>query len=91
MCLVDNYRSERLPAILIKNLELDWVPDDQTLRDWHKDNHQAGRWAERCHVGQLILPTQDGATAMRERILAGESLFELAGKYSIDRLRQKSQ
>ena len=38
----------------------------------------------RRHVGQLVVATRQEAEALRMRILKGESLFTLAGQYSID-------
>ncbi len=78
------YRRERLPALLLEGLQRQWVPDDRAMRDWYLDHPEVGRVLERRHVGQIVLASREEAEAMRRRILDGESLFELAGRYSVD-------
>ncbi len=81
---LESYRAERLPAMLIEKMERSWIPDEKTLSDWYEANPQVGRLPERRHVGQLVVADKAEAEVLRKRIVAGESLFELAGKYSID-------
>ncbi|OGT88383.1 MAG: foldase [Gammaproteobacteria bacterium RIFOXYA12_FULL_61_12] len=78
------YREERLPALLIEMKEKEWVSDEQQMRDWHSKHPEVSKIPERRHLGQLVVATREEAEALRGRILKGESLFELAGKYSID-------
>jgi len=78
------FRRERLPAMMLERKEREWVPDEQAMRDWFRAHPEVGQLNERRHVGQLVLASREEAEAMRKRILAGESLFELAGRYSID-------
>lgn len=78
------YREERLPAMLLEQMEAQWVPDEQAMRAWYQANPGVGRLDERRHVGQLVVATRAEAEALHRRILAGESLFVLAGQYSID-------
>jgi peptidyl-prolyl cis-trans isomerase C len=78
------FRQERLPALLIEQLEGQWAGDEQILRQYYDDHPELSYLSERWHVGQLVLSSYAQAAAMRKRILAGESLFVLAGRYSID-------
>jgi len=78
------YRQERLPALLVEKLEQQWAPDDQVLRAYYDTHPELSYLPERWHVGQLVVSSYAQAAAMRKRILAGESLFVLAGRYSID-------
>ena len=40
-------------------------------------------------MGQLVVATREEAETLRERILKGESLFNLAGSYSVDPIGRK--
>lgn len=81
---VERYRDERLPAILLERKEAEWVPDDDTLKAYFSSHPEIGHVAERRHIGMLVTPSYAQANAMRKRILNGESLFRLAGLYSVD-------
>ncbi len=48
------------------------------------DNPKIGRLEERRHIGQLVTASHEEAEALRQRILNGESLYELTSQYSID-------
>ncbi len=78
------YRQERLPALLVEQLERQWVPDDEVLRAYYDSHPGLSYLPERWHVGQLVVSSYAQAAVMRKRVLAGESLFVLAGRYSID-------
>ncbi len=78
------FRRERLPAMLMEKLEKQWAPDEKTLKDYYNKHPGLSYVPARWHVGQLVVSTYAQAAAMRKRILAGESLFRLAGRYSID-------
>lgn len=84
------FRNERLPALLVENLGREWLPDEAPLIAYYDSYPELGRILERRHIGQLVLTTREEATNMRKRILAGESLFALAGKYSIDPYGRKN-
>ena len=79
-----DYDRERLPAFLAERKEAEWVPNDQILKDYLQAHPEFARLPERWHLGQIVVRTRGEAEALRKRILAGESLFRLAGKYSID-------
>lgn len=78
------YLEERLPALLIEEQEKVWLADEQVLRDYFAAHPEYGRLVDRWHIGQLVVATRAEAEALRLRIGKGESLFELAGAYSID-------
>jgi peptidyl-prolyl cis-trans isomerase C len=79
-----SYRDERLPALLLERKDVEWAGDDARLEAWFNAHPDVGVVPERRHIGQLVVADRAQAEALRERIIAGESLFELAGEYSID-------
>ncbi|MCG6965595.1 MAG: peptidylprolyl isomerase [Chromatiaceae bacterium] len=79
-----SFREERLPALLLERLEHSWLADEQVLRDYFASHPELGRLVDRWHIGQLVVASRGEAEAMRQRILRGDSLFELAGRFSID-------
>lgn len=81
---LDSYRRERLPALLLRQKETEWVPNEQVLRDWFAAHPDIGQIPERRHVGQIVLPTHRMAEEILTRIQAGESLFTLAEQFSVD-------
>ena len=78
------FAEERLPALLVERKEQEWVGDEKVLRDYLKEHPDLAVVPERRHIGQIVLKTHEEAEAVRKRILAGESLFTLAGEMSID-------
>ncbi len=70
--------------LLLSELEQQWIPDQQTLIDYFQKHPNIGYIPERRQIGQIVLSSRQQAEAIRKRILAGESLFELAGQYSVD-------
>lgn len=78
------FQRERLPALLMEQLERQWVPDEKTMKAYYEAHPGLSYIPARWHVGQLVVASYAQAAAMRKRILAGESLFVLAGRYSID-------
>jgi peptidyl-prolyl cis-trans isomerase C len=81
---VENYRDERLPALLIEKKEKEWTSDEGALRAFYQKHPEIGHIAERRHVGMIVLPSRAEAEAVRKRIDQGESLFRLAGEMSVD-------
>jgi parvulin-like peptidyl-prolyl isomerase len=69
---------------MLENKTKEWIPSESTLLNWFNHHPEISTVPERRHIGQLVLTTQKEAEDMRLRILNGESLFTLAGKYSID-------
>ena len=78
------FAEERLPALLVERKEQEWVGDEKVLRDYLKEHPDLAVVPERRHIGQIVLKAREEAEAVRKRILAGESLFTLAGEMSID-------
>ncbi len=81
---VEDYANELLPAMMMEELEQEWIPDDAALKAYFDANPELAQVPERWHVGQLVVSSYAQAAAMRRRIEQGESLFVLAGRYSID-------
>lgn len=81
---VEGYRTERLPALLMEKKEREWTADEQALRSYYQAHPEIAHIAERRHIGMLVVPSYAQANAIRKRILNGESLFRMAGLYSID-------
>lgn len=83
------YKNELLPQWLLKTKEHEWIADETVLRDYYQQHPQLSTIPARQHIGQLVLTSCQEAATLRKRIMAGESLFELASKYSIDPLGRK--
>lgn len=81
---MEAYAQERLPALLTEQMEQQWVPDEKALRDYFNATPDLAKIPERWHVGQLVTSSYAQAAALEKRIREGESLFALAGRYSID-------
>jgi peptidyl-prolyl cis-trans isomerase C len=86
---LEQYRSEHLPALMLESKTREWIPGEKTLHEWFAQHPEVAVVQERRHVGQLVLATRKEAEAMRARINKGESLFTLAGQYSIDTIGRK--
>lgn len=86
---VTAYERQRLPAALMEIKTKEWIPDEKTLRNWYDQHPQAATVPERRHVGQLVVTTRKQADDLRARIAKGDSLFVLAGKYSVEPTSRK--
>ena len=86
---LNQYRNEHLPAVMLETKTKEWIPDEKTMRDWFGKHPEIARIPERRHIGQLVAGTRKEAEDLRARIMKGESLFTLAGKYSIDPIGRK--
>lgn len=78
------FGEERLPALMLEMQEQAWLADEQVLRDYFKAHPEFGKLLDRWHIGQLVVASRAEAEGLRQRILRGDSLFELASQYSID-------
>lgn len=83
------YESERLPAAMMELKTKEWIPNEKALHDWYDKHPDAATIPERRHLGHLVVASQKEAAALRARIVKGESLFVLAGKYSVDPFSRK--
>lgn len=81
---LNSYSDERLPAMMIEQKQREWTSGKETLKKYYDAHPEFSRTLERWHIGQIVLPTQEEAEAVRKRIEAGESLFLLAGELSVD-------
>lgn len=81
---LNRYLEERLPALMVERKTREWIPNEKSMRAWYAKHKEVGRIPASYHVGQLVVATKEEAQAMRERIVKGESLFNLAASDSID-------
>lgn len=70
--------------LLLAEKEQQWIPDEKFLRDYFQTHPEIGYIPERRQIGQIVLATKQDAENIQTKINKGESLFELAGQYSID-------
>lgn len=81
---LEAFRAERLPALQMERMVRTWIPDEGVVRDYYAAHQALGAIPERRRVGQIVVASRAEAEALRSRIRAGESLFELAREHSID-------
>ena len=81
---LQEYAHHLATRLLLAEKEQQWIPDEKVLHDYFQLHPNIAYIPERRQIGQIVLATKPEAEAMRNRIMAGESLFELAGEYSID-------
>lgn len=84
-----NFHDARLPSLLRERLEAKWISEDK-LRETYDSHPEYSYVPEVRHVAQLVVATRDEAEQMRQRYLAGETLYVLASKYSIDPVGRKN-
>ncbi len=88
---LQEYGHNLTTRLLLAEKEQQWIPDENALLDYFQKHPDIAYIPERRQIGQIVLDSQKQAEVIRDRIQAGESLFELAGKYSIDAYgRQRS-
>lgn len=81
---LQEYGHHLATRLLLAEKEREWIPDEKVLHDYFQQHPNIAYIPERRQIGQIVLATKPEADAIRSRIMAGESLFELAGQYSID-------
>jgi peptidyl-prolyl cis-trans isomerase C len=81
---IQEYAHNLAIRLLLAEKEQQWIPDENVLRDYFQKNPDIGYIPERRQIGQIVLASREEAEDIRARIIAGESLFELAGQYSTD-------
>lgn len=81
---VENFQRDLIRETLIKEKEAAWVPNREALRSYYEQHPELSSIATQWHIGQLVVAEREQAEALRQRILAGESLFALASTESID-------
>lgn len=84
------FRGERLPALLIERMDGEWVTND-ILQAYFKELPGIGYVPEVRHVAQIVVASPEEAEALRKRIVAGESLYVLAGEHSIDPIGRQNK
>jgi len=81
---LQDYAHNLAIRLLLAQKEQQWIPNEQVLLDYFQQHPKIGYIPERRQIGQIVLGSQKQAEEMRQRIMNGESLFTLAGQYSID-------
>ena len=81
---INDYSHHLLTQIFLENLLKQWLPNEQTLVDYFQRNPNLAYIPERRQIGQIVVAEKELAEQLRGRILAGESLFELAAEYTLD-------
>ena len=81
---VNAYKDERLPALWIEKKQQQWTQDEEVLKKYYTEHPELSLIPQRWHLGMIVLKTEAEAEDIMQRIKKGESLFKLAGQYSID-------
>ena len=81
---LQEYAKQLAIRMLLAEKERQWLPDEQALLDYFRKQPHIGYIPERRQIGQIVVESRAEAERLRRRILAGESLFNLAAQYSID-------
>lgn len=81
---LEEYQHNLSIRLLLAEKEGQWVPDEQVLIEFFQKHPEIGLIPERRQIGQIVLASKQQAEDIKARINKGESLFELAGKYSVD-------
>lgn len=82
--LVSEYGQDLATRLLLREKQAEWIPNEAAKRAWYNAHPDVGKVPNRWHIGQIVLDNEATAKAVRKRILAGESLFTLAGEMSVD-------
>ena len=81
---LQEYAHHLTTRLLLAEKEQQWIPDEKVLHNYFQLHPNIAYIPERRQIGQIVLGSKQEAEAMHSRIIAGESLFRLAGEYSID-------
>lgn len=81
---VEFFKQEILPSILLKQKQKEWIPNQLVLQQYYESHPEFSNTLTHWNVGQLVSSSFPQANALRNRILKGDSLFKLAGRYSVD-------
>lgn len=81
---LEEYAHNLTIRLLLVEKEQQWIPDQNVLLDYFQKHPEIAYIPERRQIGQIVLATKKEAEEIQNRINKGESLFELAGQYSVD-------
>lgn len=84
------FAKERLPALLIQKKEAEWIPDEQTAREFFRSHPSIGFEPEQRFISQIVFNDFDQAKLIKKKINEGESFHRMAQKYSIDAIGRKN-
>ena len=87
---LDRFIDERLPALLLEHKAGEWIPNEEVhARPGMRSIRKRDASLPATTSGNLSLRSKEEAESLRARIVKGESLFTLAGSYSIDPVGRK--
>ncbi len=79
------YKQQRLPSLLAEHKEQEWAIDNEALKAYYLSHPKISQVSDQWHIGQIVLKTEAEAKEIEAIIKSGKkSLFQLAGKRSID-------
>ena len=81
---LEDYAHNLTINLLLADKEQQWIPNETTLTQYFQQHPEIGTIPERRQIGQIVLGSEQQAKQIQARIKQGESLFNLAGEYSID-------
>lgn len=81
---VENYARDLVRQTVMQERERAWVPDRATLETYYREHPRLSLVPEQWHVAQLVTATREEAESLRQRVVSGESLYQLAADHSID-------
>lgn len=86
---LERYKEQLLPTLLSKKKARQWLGDkeqsEKALRDYYDSHPEISRVGDQWHIGQIVLANREQAEKAKDLIKSGKaSLFQLAGKMSID-------
>ncbi len=84
------FERERLPALLISKKEKEWIPNEQSARDYFKQHPKIGYEPEKRYISQIVFKNEKQAQLILDKIRKGASFHIMAKKYSIDPVGRKN-
>ncbi len=84
------FERERLPALLMSKKEKEWIPSEQSARDYFKKHAKIGYEPEKRFISQIVLKNKKQAQQILEKIRNGASFHVMAKKFSIDPTGRKN-
>lgn len=81
---VTEYRRILLSRMLMEEKESKWAGSEDEKRKYLEDHKEIGYAPANWHIGQIVVDSKEKAESLREEIIKGASLFNLAEKHSVD-------
>ena len=81
---LSEYRRTLLSRMLMEEKESEWAGSEEEKRKYLEKHKEIGHAPANWHIGQIVVDSREQAESLREEILKGASLFNLAEEHSID-------